>query len=109
MGTNYYARVNICDKCGRYDDIHLGKSSMGWQFSFQFNGGQYYKNVRQMKEWLKDKIIVNEYNEGISQDYFWKMVKEKQKEKLNHAQTYSKEYSDEFVIGGYSFSDGEFS
>ena len=43
MGTNYYTKINNCDKCGRYDKIHLGKSSAGWQFYFQYNGGKYYK------------------------------------------------------------------
>lgn len=26
MGTNYYARYNACDCCGRYDSAHIGKS-----------------------------------------------------------------------------------
>jgi hypothetical protein len=26
MGTNYYARYNACDCCGRYDEAHIGKS-----------------------------------------------------------------------------------
>jgi hypothetical protein len=34
MGTNYYWRHNICPHCGRYEEAHIGKSSMGWQFLF---------------------------------------------------------------------------
>lgn len=30
MGTNYYWRIKNCDKCGRYEDVHVGKSSAGW-------------------------------------------------------------------------------
>jgi len=26
MGTNYYAHLNGCTKCGRYDEVHIGKS-----------------------------------------------------------------------------------
>lgn len=34
MGTNYYFRYNICSCCDRYDQLHIGKSSAGWQFTF---------------------------------------------------------------------------
>lgn len=33
MGTNYYWRHNICEHCGRYEEVHIGKSSAGWQFT----------------------------------------------------------------------------
>ena len=114
MGTNYYTRENECNHCGRFDEIHLGKSSMGWQFSFQYNGGQYYKNVEEMKEWTKGKTIKNEYGELVKYDNFWQMVAEKQNDRnSNHAKYCLKEYpgseSHEYVIDGYSFSDCEFS
>ncbi len=35
MGTNYYLIYNECKCCNRYDEIHLGKSSGGWKFTFQ--------------------------------------------------------------------------
>lgn len=114
MGTNYYIKADSCEKCGRSDgDIHLGKSSAGWQFSFQYNGGQYYKNVKEMKAWTKDKVIYDEYDAPVQYEDFWKMVKAKQKKSnLNHAE-YVKEnhpsHTDNFVIDGYSFSDCEFS
>lgn len=78
MGTNFYTRINECASCERFEEIHLGKSSAGWQFSFQYNDGKYYKNMPQMKKWLKDKIIKNEYGEVISNEDFWKMVRTKQ-------------------------------
>ena len=113
MGTNYYIKRNKCKKCGyKPDGIHLGKSSAGWQFSFQYNGGQYYKNIQEMKEWLKDKKIENEYEENVSYEDFWSMVDEKQKEKLNHADYCKEKYSNNdnnFKIDGYSFTDNEFS
>jgi len=108
MGTNYYIKENECVHCGRYEDIHLGKSSVGWQFSFQYNGGQYYKNVAEMKEWTKDKNIVNEYGENVTYKDFWEMVEAKQTDdNFNHASKYPS--NTEHVIDGYSFSDGEFS
>ena len=33
MGTNYYAREAACESCGRYENLHIGKSSGGWCFS----------------------------------------------------------------------------
>ncbi len=108
MGTNYYAREKECEMCGRHESIHLGKSSGGWQFSFQYNGGQFYKNVPEMREWLKDKKIKDEYGDEITNEEFWSMVDEKQKDtNLNHAHRHPS--STEHVIDGYSFSDGEFS
>jgi len=108
MGTNYFTKENECKHCGRYEEIHLGKSSGGWQFSFQYNGGQYYKNVPEMKKWLKNKIIKDEYGSEHSVEDFWKMVEAKQiPENSNHASLYKS--PTEHVIDGYSFSDGEFS
>lgn len=104
MGTNYYAKINICPTCRKpEEEIHLGKSSFGWQFSFQYNDGKFYKNIEEMKKWLFDKVIENEYGEIVLHNDFWKMVKEKQKtidpEKL----------SDEIIIDGYKFFNREFS
>jgi len=109
MGTNFYTKLNECESCGRYNEIHLGKSSYGWQFSFQYNGGLFYKNISEMKKWLKGRTIENEYGEIIKYDEFWKMVKAKQKKEFqNHAQSYP-DSTYELVIGGYSFSDCNFS
>ena len=107
MGTNFYTRENECKHCERYEDIHLGKSSAGWQFSFQYNGGKYYKNVEEMKGWLKDKEIRDEYNEKISYEDFWQKVESK-KDGLNHTTEVGRSDIDK-IIDGYSFSDCEFS
>lgn len=114
MGTNYYTKINECEKCGRNDTIHLGKSSAGWQFSFQYNGGIYYKNADEMKQWLRGRRIIDEYGHVISHEAFWHMVKAKQTdENQNHAQYCHKNYPEtrarEHIIDGYSFSDCEFS
>lgn len=108
MGTNYYTKLNECKECKRYDEVHLGKSSAGWQFSFQYNGGQYYKNVEEMKEWLSDKNITNEYGEDVHQDDFWEMVKDKQKFHDKDLPDYYPS-SHDYMIDGYSFTDCEFS
>jgi len=108
MGTNYYINQEKCSHCGHEPKrIHLGKSSFGWQFSFQYNGGKYYKNVDEMTVWLRDKTIIDEYGQEITQDDFWKMVQSKQGEKLSHAKEHPSDV--DFVIDGFSFSDCEFS
>jgi hypothetical protein len=108
MGTNFYTKLKECEHCERYEKIHLGKSSGGWQFSFQYNNGEYYKNVEEMKEWLKDKKIINEYGDEESYDDFWEMVDIKQRDYTkNHAQDYPGQ--NEMVIDGYSFTNCEFS
>ena len=107
MGTNYYAKIEECRECGRHEKIHLGKSSAGWVFSFQYNGGKYYKNAPEMKEWLKDKKIRDEYNRNVEHKDFWKLVDAKQSAPNNHAEQYPSDT--EYVIDGYSFSDVDFS
>ena len=51
--------------------VHLGKRSHGWQFLWDFHDGRYFKaNLESIKEFLKDKIIVDEYGEVFSLDQF---------------------------------------
>ncbi len=113
MGTNYYTKTKTCKECGhKQNGIHLGKSSAGWTFSFQYNGGRYYKNIKEMKEWLSDKEIENEYGESVSKEEFWNLVESKKNEPNNHALYMFKEYPNmdgEYIIDGHSFTDREFS
>ena len=100
MGTNYYAKLNECKHCNRYEEVHLGKSSMGWVFTFNLNGEKFYHDVPSMKQWLKGKNIKNEYGECITEKKFWNMVKEKQSEKHQAIGEH---------IGGFEFLNHEFS
>ena len=107
MGTNYYVKLDRCKHCGRSTEVHLGKSSGGWEFSFQYNGGEYYKNIEEMKEWLEDKQIYNEYDEKISNNDFWQLVESKIGG-LKHTEECPDD-ENSFRIGRYEFSDFEFS
>jgi len=114
MGTNYYTKDKECEHCGRHEEIHLGKSSAGWQFSFQYNGGRYYKSVEEMKEWLKGRTITDEYGREVSHDEFWGLVDMKQSDpsNKNHAEEVQKDYGAreyELIIDGYSFTNCKFS
>lgn len=64
MSTNYYHRTNICGSCHRYDEIHIGKLSGGWQFSFRA-----HDEIRSWKDWQAKIIqggqIFDEYGEAV--------------------------------------------
>ena len=71
MGTNYYVAKNLCECCNRYDEeYHIGKASYGWTFSFQGYRAERLVSWRECKEFLKDKIIVDEYGERTNYDWF---------------------------------------
>lgn len=112
MGTNFFTRNFYCSRCNQRlpeaseaEEIHLGKSSMGWPFALQANGYKYYKNWPEMKKWLKGKIIYDEYGGEFKPEEFIKWVENrkniKEPEKVNDS--YAKK------IGGYTFIDSEFS
>ncbi len=109
MGTNYYARINICKCCGKpEEEIHIGKSSAGWTFTFHAT-----EKIRSYKEWLKilskkETEIYNEYDEKVYIKDFKRMVENKRTEKNNQARDYPEEgsYLDEegnsMSLGGFS-------
>jgi len=127
MGTNYYAHIKVIDEdikklkkdgfrmdfcCFNKYPIHLGKSSIGWKFYLAYNKGLYYKNWNQMKNWLKGKIIKDEYGRILSLKEFIDLVEVKQKEeKPTFLEDFRarEDYRKEFTINGYIFCDYEFS
>ena len=75
MGTNYYVATNHCECCDRYDEeYHIGKSSGGWAFSFRGYRPERLVSWKQWKEFLKDKIIMDEYHERMDYDSFVDMI-----------------------------------
>lgn len=75
MGTNYYVATNHCECCSRYDkEYHIGKSSMGWAFSFRGYRPERLVSWKQWKEFLKDKVIMDEYGERMTYDSFVDMI-----------------------------------
>ena len=120
MGTNYYHRTDICKCCNRYKEKHIGKSSMGWQFSFQ-GYNEDYPEIYSFKDWKRELLsegeIFDEYGNHISLDDFIRKVESKKIEENNHYD-YCKKYSKErgYDMGndwkdeeGYSFTFAEFS
>ena len=107
MGTNYHLNYKLCPKCGRGEEIHLGKSSAGWKFVLQYNDGKYYKNWEEMQVWLKERIdggdeIRNEYEDKINLKDFINEVEQKQKEDGLGTEI-------DMVINNFRFCNEEFS
>lgn len=64
MGTNYYARVNACDKCGlSKEEIHIGKSSWGWKFKIEIQE-EFYNDYPSFIKFIQSSVIriFDEYN-----------------------------------------------
>jgi hypothetical protein len=71
MGTNYYVAENNCECCQRYDKAyHIGKASWGWAFSFRGYRPERLVSWAAWKEFLRDKIIRDEYGARISYEWF---------------------------------------
>jgi hypothetical protein len=55
MGTNYYVQTDsclqACEHCSASERIHLGKSSIGWRFSFQAQPD--WGALNAFTEWVK--------------------------------------------------------
>lgn len=69
MGTNYYLRSGICEKCGRSDEEkHIGKSSAGWCFSLHIDPTEGIKNLGDWRTLFEDpgNVIFDEYGSEIT-------------------------------------------
>ena len=103
MGTNYYAIKKKPRIVKIYDEIHLGKSSVGWKFVFQEQ--EQYHNFEEFKDFILNNnewIIKDEYGKEISPNNLLKLIEEKQKENNPDDFTWDKN------VGGYRFTDRDF-
>lgn len=77
-GRDYILTEEI-EKVKNESEVHICKSSCGWQVNFDHNWGKYYQpNRKSLEEFLSEPgtWIEDEYGEKISYDDFWKFVKE---------------------------------
>ena len=77
MGANYYYISNHCEHCDRFDKIHIGKLSGGWQFLFHATNAPF--TIETKKTWfllLENATIMNEYGETFTFDKFKDIVEE---------------------------------
>lgn len=102
MGTNYYLKSKPCETCGHcQNEIHIGKSCVGWQFLFK----SHYPSLGSYSEWIDEinnekKQIYNEYNEKIEKDDFFKMIENKKT---------GREGGEDYCDLGYRFTNKDFS
>jgi hypothetical protein len=110
MGTNYYCYDNSekCPNCEHGSiSVHLGKSSYGWKFLLNYNDGKYYETFREFQIFIKDKIILDEYDNEVENEYLIEKIKSKQNDKShNDFFSYDEFYRDS---DGYEFLDATFS
>ena len=88
MGMNYYHRINICDHCNRYDEKHIGKSSAGWEFSFQgYTPEDNRPVILSFKDWKRELKntgkIFDEDGEEISYEKFVELIESKKNGTFN--------------------------
>lgn len=121
MGTNYYLVKKLEDvqvikailllishdyqgvKDMLPEEIHIGKSSSGWQFTFDHNNWEHFEKSRKsVEKFLKSGTIYCEYGERVSLEEFWEKVKSKK------GGMYSKEHSSK-VEGLVFFNHTDFS
>lgn len=90
---------------------HIGKSSWGWLFNFQdqeeWHSYDQFKSYITNKDNMKDKVIINEYNEKLTPKEMLKIIDDKQKDKRNHENPDNFHYCRN--VDGYRFSAGDFS
>jgi hypothetical protein len=66
MGTNYYLETNICPHCGRFEELHIGKSSAGWCFALHVYPN---KGITTLADWIPlfaTESIRDEYGGKVS-------------------------------------------
>lgn len=88
----------------RESEVHIGKSSCGWQFLFHLGIRKYTCGQSLKKEdidkWFRSGIIVDEYGDEISVDDFWTLVDTK-KDAMDYDQYYKKNPKDTYYCRGY--------
>lgn len=125
MGTNYYALFDLCSACKGYGQrLHIGKSSLGWRFTFRGYRAQdgYSPPITSYKDWLRvlsmpGVIITDGYERNIPLEKFKEFVKSKRSAKSGHVEyckkdkTIGEEYLKQIWLDeeGYDFIGDEFS
>lgn len=74
-----YILTEEIEKVKNESEVHICKSSCGWQVNFDHNWGKYYQpNRKSLEAFLSEPNtwIEDEYGDKISYDDFWKFVKE---------------------------------
>ena len=119
MGTNYHLRYNICNKCNRYEELHIGKSSYKWKFLFHsIKKEDLTTDLITYDQWVdflkietenNGSKIFDEYGREIELEELLSLVTEKQCDKgheFDDTKLASLYHTD---VKGYDFCTKEFS
>ena len=112
MGTNYYLRHDICNKCNRYEELHIGKSSHKWKFLFHSIKKEDLTTYDRWVDFLKIETenegakIFDEYGAEIELKELLDLITEKQGNKEKNPSKWNDYYLD---VRGYNFCTIEFS
>lgn len=122
MGTNYYVHTpacpNACDHCSASEQLHLGKSSVGWKFLHQADDD--WPRDKAYSLWLeraKSGEIRDEYDRPITLDELLAFIERKQDERSHlddypdrpRGPLYESLRASDFACEGYDFCDRYFS
>lgn len=120
MGTNYYVHTptcaNACEHCSASEQLHLGKSSMGWRFIFQAEPE--WPRDQAYSLWLeraKTGEIRDEYGQPITLDDLLAFIATKQdgqshvgiRPQMSSA-VYASMQEADFLCDGHDFCDRHF-
>jgi len=134
MGTNYYIRKAIRpsklqelkdlvteeniyngklqEALSEFNEIHIGKSSCGWQFCFNHNNWKYFgKSRKEIEDFIQSSIdeggkFVDEYGDEITPTNFWKLVDSKKKGwDLNSYYMHEQQEYDKYLIHPELYKD----
>lgn len=70
MGTNFYLKYGNIDHVGKQREVHIGKDSFGWKFTFEVQTELEINSFDSLKDFFmktSDTIIIDEYE----REYFW--------------------------------------
>lgn len=104
LGTNYYAIKKKPRIVKVYDEMHLGKSSIGWRFAFQEQ--EQYHNFEEFKDFILNNdewIIKDEYGREITPEFLLELIDNCQKN--NNPENFKWDRN----VDGYRFTDKDFS
>lgn len=125
MGTNYYVHTptckNACEHCSATEQLHLGKSSIGWKFLHQ--AGEDWPREQAYSLWLeraKSGEIRDEYGRTHTLDELLALIEAKQDgrshtaedpemRRVHGAWLYDSLRASDFECEGYDFSGRYFS
>ena len=116
MGTNYNVHTprcpNACEHCAATQTLHLGKSSIGWRFTFQAEPEWPREHAYNL--WLeraKSGEIRDEHGQAITLDELLTLIQAKQNDQSHTtyiSPTWGRSTAN-FDCNGYDFCDSYFS